>query len=345
MTPTQLYDELDQLVENKIYDPVFIVGPPGIGKSAVPNQVAEKHGLTMCDVRWGQLGPADARGVPVVDRESRTTEFYPPKMWPRVAPALIFLDEYNMATPVMMGLGQQLILDRRFGDYVVPEGVFIWAAGNRKEDRASVNEMPAPVKNRFAHYEVEPEIESWSIWAFSRGIDPNIIGFLRWRPEQLHKFNPDAEFNAFPSPRTWEMADRRFKAGMDIDPVVGPVADEFRAYIKMASVLPSIGAIAEGKDQQSKWPVEEPSMQYAMISALEQYAIKDWPIYENCFKWLTSKAGDTPEWIQAFVMDVIKILERTDRKKNVVYMHKLNQMPEANAYIRAYTQSIMATRG
>ena len=65
----------------------------------------------------------------------------------------------------MMGIAQQLILDRQVGDYTVPDGWFIVAAGNRTEDRAAVSQMPAPVANRFIHFNVESDISSWKEYA------------------------------------------------------------------------------------------------------------------------------------------------------------------------------------
>jgi MoxR-like ATPase len=71
---------------------------------------------------------------------------------------MLFLDEINMAPPAMQGIAQQLILDRQVGSYRVPEGWFIWAAGNRKSDRAAVFEMPSALANRFIHLDLAPTL-------------------------------------------------------------------------------------------------------------------------------------------------------------------------------------------
>lgn len=343
-TPLELYDELNSLIVNKITDPVLIMGESGVGKSQIIRQLTDKHGMTMTDIRWGQLGPADARGVPAIDRETRSTEFFSPSFWPRTGPGIIFLDEFNMASPVMMGLAQQLLLDRKFGNYSVPPDVLVWAAGNRKVDRGFVNEIPAPVKNRVAHYQVAHDLNSWEIWAFSRGIDSRIIGFLKWRPELLHKFNLDSEEDAWPSPRTWEMADRRLKVGMSLQPVVGACALEFDAFVKMSEILPDLAAIAAGRGSSLAFP-DEPSMQFAAVSGLVHMGLKEWEQYKNCFIWLSRAAKQSPEWIQMFVMDVMKVLSRDDKRKASKYMEGLNAMPEAARFIDEYVQSIVASRG
>src|SRR5665213_2497996 len=134
VSPLELARELDGLIKAKIMDPVLVLGKSGIGKSAVVDQVGAKHDMQVWDVRWGQLAPVDARGVPWITRDTGKTEFFPPDFWPDKGPGIIHLDEFNMATPTMMGLGQQLLLSRKFGNYVVPKDVFIWASGNQKQD-------------------------------------------------------------------------------------------------------------------------------------------------------------------------------------------------------------------
>ena len=101
---------------------------------------------------------------------------------PQDGKGVLFLDEINMAPPAMQGVAQQLILDRRIGDYVVPEGWYVWAAGNRKIDRAAVFDMPSALANRFLHYEVEPEITAFKDWALRSELSEEIIGFLLFRP-------------------------------------------------------------------------------------------------------------------------------------------------------------------
>ena len=93
---------------------------------------------------------------------------------PREGKGILFLDELNMAPPVMQGVAQQLILDRKIGSYKVPEGWIILSAGNRKEDRASVFEMPSPLANRFIHLEVEANYESFKKYAVNKNISEEV---------------------------------------------------------------------------------------------------------------------------------------------------------------------------
>lgn len=332
MTPQSLSDELELLVKNNIKDPVLILGEPGVGKSAIVNQVAKKHGLSTVDVRWGQMSPVDVRGVPVIDHTTKSTAFYPPNFWPRTGPCVIFLDEFNMASTAMMGLAQQLLLDRKFGDYIVPDDVFVWAAGNRKIDKAAVNDIPAPVMNRVAHYTVDHDVESWQLWAHSARIDPRIIGFVcNFRTNLLYKVDPTSL--AWPSPRTWEMADRRFRSGMSLDSVIGEAAAaEFSAYVETVKVLPDLKMISEGKGEKIEFP-EDPSLRYAVVSFLISESMRSYDHHKTCFQWLSTKAIQDPEFVQMFVLDVSKILQRVDKKRATEYMRNLCSLDEAKRYL------------
>jgi hypothetical protein len=145
MTPTALNTYLNNLVKNSLQISTMIWGAPGIGKSSIVAQVAKEHKIDFVDVRLSQLAPTDLRGLPVA--EDGISKWYPPEFLPHSGRGILFLDELNMAPPAMQGMAQQLILDRRVGSYVVPEGWYVWAAGNRKEDRAAVLicRLPSPI--------------------------------------------------------------------------------------------------------------------------------------------------------------------------------------------------------
>jgi hypothetical protein len=331
MTPRELQVELTAIVQNDINDPLLILGESGVGKSSIVRQVADEFGLPVYDVRWGQMAPIDVRGVPVPDHETKATEFYPPSFWPRKGPGIIFLDEFNMASPVMMGLGQQLLLDRQFGDYKVPDGVKIWAAGNRKTDMATVNTIPGPVQNRVAHYEVEHDLESWKLWAYGHGVVPVFLGFLDFRSELLHK--PSKESMAWPSPRTWEIANRRYLASMSIEPAVGAnTTAEFRAYEEIMKELPNIDLIAQGKGQSVKM-ASEPSLRFAIMAELTARSIKSWDTFTNCFTWAASKCQHEPEWLSTLVMGTIRVLKVNDNKKYAEFTKNLLKSPEIKRFI------------
>jgi hypothetical protein len=299
MTPEALATYLDALVSNELKLSTMIWGAPGIGKSSIVAQTASAHDLELVDLRLSQLAPTDLRGLPVAD--NGVSRWYPPEFLPRSGRGVVFLDELNMAPPAMQGMAQQLILDRRVGSYVLPEGWFIWAAGNRKEDRASVFDMPAPLANRFIHLEVEPHWESWKAHALADGVHEQVIAFLAFRPNLLHQIDPHKP--AWPSPRAWSMASRLHGAQLDIAPVVGAaVAGEFASYIELYKSLPDLDPIFEGKGEHVGFPAE-PSARYAATIGLTVRATDAERGYRG-FQWLALKAP--AEWIQLYAVDLFK---------------------------------------
>jgi hypothetical protein len=303
LTPAQLKQYLDALVSERVTLSTMIWGAPGIGKSSIVQQVAEKYEIGFVDLRLSQLAPTDLRGLPVA--EEGVSRWYPPEFLPRDGEGILFLDEINMAPPAMQGVAQQLILDRRVGSYEVPEGWLIWAAGNRKEDRAAVFDMPAPLANRFVHLEVDVDFSSFKAYALALGIDERLMAFLSYRPVLLHRL--ESEAMSWPSPRSWMMADRLLKAGLDIAPAVGSsAAAEFDAYCAVYENLPNLEDILSGK-KKPKFP-EEPSVRYAVVIGLVMLAQKDAEKAVNALRWISVQA--TMEWAQLFASDLMPLLRR-----------------------------------
>lgn len=303
MRPSDLSAFLDRLVRNRIKLSTMIWGPPGIGKSSIVQQTAGAHKIDCIDVRLSQLAPTDLRGLPVADKTNRVSRWYPPEFLPKKGRGVLFLDEINLAPPTMQGMAQQLILDRRVGSYEVPDGWLIWAAGNRKEDRAIVFDMPAPLANRFIHLEVEPDFESFKSYALHAGMSEQIVAFVAFKPALLHKM--DAQQAAWPSPRSWQMASDLLRAGLDMAPAVGAAtATEFNAFVQLYAHLPSFEKILNGDGGDVPFP-DEPSVRYALTIGLTARAVKAEPAY-HAFKWLTEKAQ--PEWVQLSAIDLFKLM-------------------------------------
>ncbi len=254
-------------------------GPPGVGKSQIIAGIAAHHHVPLVDIRLAQMEPTDLRGIPF--RDGRHVVWSVPAQLPDAGRhgerGILFLDEITSAVPTVTAAAYQLILDRRLGEYTVPPGWAIFAAGNRQGDRGITYQMPAPLANRFAHYELEADLDDWIQWAHRRGIDDRLIAFLRFRPDLLFDFDPARYMVAFPSPRSWEFADRALAKfhdtphllGEALKACVGPAAGlACRAFLNHIDSLPDIAAIAEGREQNVPRGIE---MQYAVAAALVRH--------------------------------------------------------------------------
>ncbi len=330
MTPTELRKYLDTLITHQVTCSVMIWGPPGIGKSSVVSQLAAEHEYNFVDVRLSQLAPTDLRGLPVP--KDGITHWASPDFLPRTGKGILFLDEINMAPPSMQGVAQQLILDRKVGSYEVPENWYIWAAGNRKEDKGSVFDMPAPLANRFIHLEAEVSIESFRQYAFDAGISNRLIGFLAFRPDLLHKMILNEM--AWPSPRSWEMADVLNRANLDIEPAVGvSAAAEFQAYLAVTENIPDIAGIIAGT-KHPKFP-DEVSLKYATTMSLVGHS-QTAEQGLNALRWLVNQAN--PEWVQLYATDAFPIF----RKKGLMeaVQHQIMQESKLTEFLTTYAQLV-----
>jgi len=262
------------------HTPVMLWGPPGVGKSQMVAHIARRHGVPVIDIRLSQMEPSDLRGIPF--RVDDRVEWAIPAILPgNDSPSgILFLDEITSAPPAVSAAAYQLILDRRLGEYQVPDHWAIFAAGNRQGDRGVTYSMPAPLANRFSHFEVETHLDDWVAWAYQNGIDERLIAFLRFRPELLFDFDPAHNPVAFPSPRSWEFAHRGLKKFEDhpellqgtLQACVGPAAGiELTAFVNSLDQMPDLDAIVNGD------PVPVPreiDLQYAVAAALVGKAIR-----------------------------------------------------------------------
>jgi hypothetical protein len=226
MKPSRLDAVLDSLLEQRW--PAFVWGAPGIGKSSLIHAIAQRRGLPVVDLRASLLDPTDLRGIPAL--ENGRTAWYPPAFLPRPEnpPGILFLDEINAAPPLVQASLYQLVLDRRVGEYELPPGWWIVAAGNRQQDRAVTFRMSSALANRFVHLQLEVDIDDWRTWALGHGIEPLVIGFIGVRPGLLQQ--EPGESPAFATPRSWEM--------------VSDVIRRFGSVTACRDVLP--GIIGEG---------------------------------------------------------------------------------------------------
>lgn len=170
--------------------------------------------------------------------------------------AILFLDELNAAPASVQAAAYQLILNRRVGEYALPSGVSIVAAGNRETDKAVANRMPTPLANRFFHVELDVNYIDWRTWAVTQGnIHPDVVGFLEHSKGKLFDFNPRSGEKAFATPRSWsfvsKLLDDSFSEKMTGALVAGcvgeGVATEFMAHRRHAKKLPLAEDVLSGK--------------------------------------------------------------------------------------------------
>lgn len=255
MNPSSTKRAIEHLTKKKV--PIFLWGPPGIGKSSIVAQIAKEQGIACIDLRLSLLDPTDLRGIPFFDSKDNSAVWAPASFLPDGSQekGILFLDELNTAAPMVQASAYQLILDRKIGEYTLPDGWSIVAAGNRESDRGVVFRMASPLANRFVHLSMDISTDDWIDWAMKSNIDSNIIAFIRYRPDSLFNFNTQNEEKSFATPRTWEYVNEILSSSPDEDlllPLIsGAIGEElaasFLGFKAVAKSLPDIDEVLEGK--------------------------------------------------------------------------------------------------
>jgi hypothetical protein len=281
LTQRQLFDFLLNVAPAR---PVFIWGPPGIGKSSLVQQFAAAVGLPCVSLLGSQLAPEDLIGVPqIVDGTSR---FCPPRLIARAEPYCLFLDELNACSHEVQKAFYSLIHERRIGEYALPTGSIVIGAGNRAQDSAIVKPMSSALMNRMVHVHLRASHREWLAWAAEHGIHPLVVEYIQTRPDHLWSQPPKHE-EPFSSPRSWHMlSDALHGYGSTVDDRQLEVlafgclsphhAGQFKAFVKQLGSRYRLAAIMKG---EVGWPhrPEDRDVLYFLAQSFRAQLIKELP--------------------------------------------------------------------
>jgi hypothetical protein len=249
ITPGKLFSCLETLYQLRY--PGYLAGPPGIGKSAVVKKFAEDKELKLVTLMLSQIEPSDVRGLPLLDKESGRTRWLIPEFYPspdESVGGIIFLDELANAEPRVQVAAYQLLLDRRVGEYVLPENWVCFAAGNRLEDNANVYELSSALADRMVFFNVACEARDWLQWARENSLAPEVLAFIQVKPDFLdgNQMQEQSDQIIVPTPRSWERVSTVLKTEKDrevqqflLSGIIGQAAStEFFHVLEEISGLP-----------------------------------------------------------------------------------------------------------
>lgn len=278
MKPSALRTAIPKLIAKK--RPAFLWGAPGVGKSDLMALVAEDNKLELRDVRLSLLDPIDLKGFPTIDTVKKQMKWLPADFLPKNGKGLLFLDEMNQAPQSVQGAAYQLILNRRIGEYKLPDGWSVMAAGNRAGDRSIVHTMPSALANRFVHLDYDIDVDDWSLWAMANKIHDDLRAFIKFRPNLLHSFDPLTNPRAFPSPRSWAFVNDIYKDHPSVDTefelIKGTVGEgatgEFLAFTRQLKDLPKPEDVI-ADPENAKVPTS-PAARYAVATMFDTLTTK-----------------------------------------------------------------------
>ena len=279
-TVTALQAKKSLLKAFQVKRPLFLWGPPGIGKSELVEGIANELGGLMIDLRLGQMEPTDIRGIPFYNKDIGKMDWAPPVELPDEDTAaqypivVLFLDELNSAAPSVQSAAYQLILNRRIGKYRLPDNVVMVAAGNRESDKGVTYRMPTPLANRFIHQEMKVDFASWQEWAVNNRIHKDVVGYLSFAKQDLYDFDAKSASRAFATPRSWTFVSQLLDENSDDDTTMNLIAGtvgeglavKFMAHKKVAGRMPNPADILSGKVKTLE--VKEVSAMYSLVISM-----------------------------------------------------------------------------
>lgn len=287
LTITSVQARKAMLKAFKAKRPVFLWGPPGIGKSEVVKEIADELGGLMIDLRMAQMEPTDIRGIPFFNKDLGKMDWAPPVDLPDEELAskypiiVLFLDEMNSAPPAVQAAGYQLVLNRQVGKFKLPDNVVIVAAGNRDSDKGVTYRMPMPLANRFLHLEMRADFASWQNWAVNKGIHKDVVGYLSFAKQDMYDFDNKSSSRAFATPRSWTfvsdlLQDEEVDSDTLFNLVAGAIGEglavKFMAHRKIAGRMPEPSDILSGKVKELA--VKEVSAMYSLTISM-CYELRD----------------------------------------------------------------------
>jgi hypothetical protein len=300
--------------------PVFVWGPPGIGKSSVINQFSKEIAYECVTLLGSQLAPEDLIGIPQI--QGNVSRFVPPSMIVKDESYCLFIDELNIATTEVQKAFYSLILEQRVGEYHLPKGSIVIGAGNRAADSSLVKQMPAALVSRMIHVHLKVNARLWLDWANNNEIHPWVIEYIKARPKHLSTEIAPSNEEPFSTPRTWEYVSDGLKAlGEDpkevfVDALLfGSLtfehATSFKAFVKQLQYRFSIPKLLKGEVSWPSAPKDRDILLF-LVNSLRDYLVKELPKNDdnisadkkkmvmdlkNCLKDLTHIDGEYAQHI------------------------------------------------
>ena len=267
----------------------LLLSPPGVGKSDLVYQAAREANLPCRSLLGTQIAPEDVSGIPRIVGERSV--FCPPRLLlPEPAePFCLFLDELPACAPDVQKSFYSLLLERRIGEYALPAGTWVVAAGNRMVDRALVRAMSSALVNRVTIIHLRVDADEWQAWAAKHGVRADIRTFIHYLPDALARPVPQDPV-PFSTPRAWAALSR----SLDLAESAGILTRETRRALAFGRLSPEDAAVYCALAEETIAPMR-PLEQYVSTPAL-------------------LPTGEAARW---FILDCIRRRVRDDKLEGV----------------------------
>ena len=296
-TAVRCYTALDEmgmpLVPPEAQRPLFLIGPPGVGKTDVVAQVARRLGVGLVSYTMTHHTRQSALGLPQIrtrrfgGEERAVTEYTMSELLSGVyrhmeksgcKRGILFLDEINCVSETLTPAMLELLQHKRFGEYALPDGWVIVCAGNPEKYNRSAHAFDPVTLDRLRVLEIEPDLAAWQEYAAQRQVHPSVRGYLRLRPEDFFR----AEGERIVTARSWmNLSDMMLaleKSGGAADALLfgqylqcGEVAERFALYHALCRGVAagfSLDAVLEGRDEAAEARFAQAGFDEALCAAM-----------------------------------------------------------------------------
>ena len=256
---------------------LLLLSPPGLGKTETVQTAARECGLECRSLLGTQIAPEDVSGVPRIIGERSV--FCPPRLLLPEGPSrpfLLFLDELPACNPDIQKAFYSLLLERRIGEFSLPEGTMVVAAGNRAEDRALVRTMSSALVNRVTILQVRLDRAEWLRWAVASGVRREVRAFIHFTPDALSRPAAGGP-NPFSTPRAWA----GLSEAMDLAEAAGILDHSLVRALAFGRVSPEDAAVFSELYNHNLWELGEPAGFIRDPGSLPKERVKLWFILDR----------------------------------------------------------------
>lgn len=206
--------------------PILLMGPPGIGKTAVMEQIAHELGIGLVSYTITHHTRQSAIGLPKITEKSfggkeySVTEYtmseiigavYEQIEKSGIKEGILFLDEINCVSETLAPTMLQFLQYKTFGSHKLPEGYIIVTAGNPPQYNKSVRDFDIVTLDRVRQINIEEDFEAWKDYAYKAGVHGSILAYLEIKKDNFYNISTDVNGRSFVTARGWEDLSRIIK--------------------------------------------------------------------------------------------------------------------------------------